>query len=126
MFARFVGTLTAFMLSINTVMAADFVMATDGGCNSSDEPSVAFIKFKTDDELYLQRGVIFYSTEWSCKVKRFYYLDEAGPFEGTCWGEDDDGDYHVNVHLWLDHEEETINVSFDGREYIIFSEECSE
>ena len=126
MVTKFIATLTALMMTTSVVLAADYTMATDGGCSSSDGPNAMYVKFKTKDKLHKQRGVVFHDMEWSCKVKRFYYQDKSGPFEGTCWGEDDDGDYHISVHMWLDHEHETLNVSFDGRETVVFSEECFE
>lgn len=126
MVRKTIATLTALMMSASIALAADYTMSTEGGCESSDNPNAVYVKFKTDDDLYLQRGIVFHTTDWSCKIKRFYYQDKGGPFEGTCWGEDDDGDYHVDVHLWLDYEHETVNVSFDGHETIVISDECFE
>jgi hypothetical protein len=126
MFGKVIATLTALMLSTSVAFADSYVIGTDGACENPDNPNNFFAKFKSDDDLYKQKGVVFFNQDWSCKVKRFYYLSEEGPFEGTCWGEDDDGDYHVNVELWLDYEHEELSVSFDGQEPIVFTEECSE
>lgn len=119
---RVIAGLLASSLMVSTAFADTYTFGTN--CKDPSDPNNYYTEFKSDSPIEEQRGIIFYNAEWACKVKKFHAVAE-NMFAGMCIGTSDEGAWSTRVELFIDYEEEILQVSFDGRDSIHFlTEEC--
>jgi hypothetical protein len=119
---RVIASLLASSLMVSTAFADTYTFGTS--CKDPSNPDNYYTEFKSDSPIEEQRGVVFYNAEWACKVKKFRAVAE-NMFAGKCVGSSDEGTWSTRVELFIDYEEEILQVSFDGRDFIYLTEECN-
>jgi hypothetical protein len=119
---KVIAGLLASSLMVSTAFAGTYTIGTS--CEDPSDPNNYYAEFYSDAPIDKHHKVVFFNSEWACKVKKFRETDE-NVFTGKCVGvNSDDGVWSSRVELFVDYEEEILQVSFDGRDFIHLTEEC--